>query len=82
MARYEVVANVDQIVTKTIRLLVSANSEEEAQDKSRAALAEYPKPIPDTGIERILTIKSNYWIPKSIDFVSTTVEPTITDKSA
>lgn len=66
--KYSVLANVDQIVTKEVYLLVEARSEEEAQEKARDALQTYPEKVNTSGVLRILTNKSHYWIPKSIDF--------------
>lgn len=71
MPSYKLTAKVDQIVTKTVQLTVTASCEEDAQAKAREALNEYPKPVAVAGVYRIVTVGSNYWIPKSIDFVST-----------
>lgn len=68
---YRVIAQIDQIVTKEVQLLVDARSEEEAQEKARDALQTYPEPVDTPGIKRIATNKSHYWIPKSIEFLST-----------
>jgi hypothetical protein len=69
MKTYNIVAKVDQIVTKEVFLIVEANSEGLALDKARAALQEYPDPVTEPGIKRIVTEKSKYWIPRNIDFV-------------
>lgn len=66
--KYSVLANVDQIVTKEVYLLVEARSEEEAQEKVRDALQTYPEKVNTPGVLRILVNKAHYWIPKSIDF--------------
>lgn len=66
---YRVTATVDQIVTKEVQLLIEARSEEEAQEKARDALATYPEAVSTPGVKRIVTNKSHYWIPKSIDFL-------------
>lgn len=65
---FKLTAHVDQIVTKEVQLLVEARSEEEAEEKARQALADYPGPVSAEGIRRIVNIKSHYWIPKSIEF--------------
>ena len=67
MIDYIVKAKIDQIVTRNLELVVSANSEEEASVKVREALSEYPKPVTVEGISRILVLKSDYWIPRDID---------------
>lgn len=68
MARYSIIAKVDQIVTKEIRLEISAKNEKEAEAFARDALQVYPKPVPGNNVERIITNKSTYWIPRSIEF--------------
>lgn len=68
MPSYIMIAKVDQIVTKEIQLTVNAGSEEEAENKAREALQLYPQPIFVEGVKRIITNKSTYWIPKSIEF--------------
>lgn len=70
MANYDILAKINQIVTKEVRLSVSAGSEEEAIAKATEALQTYPKAIVKNGIRRILTTKSNYWIPRDIDIVT------------
>jgi len=67
--KYSIKAKVDQIVTKEIQLLVVAGSEEEALEKARDALQTYPAAVETDGIERLVTNKAHYWIPRSIDFV-------------
>lgn len=67
--KYSVLVKVDQIVTKEVQLLVEARSEEEAHEKARGALSSYPEPVSTPGVLRIVTNKSHYWIPKSIDFL-------------
>lgn len=66
---YKITAQIDQIVTKEVQLLIEARSEEEAQEKVRDALSTYPEPVSTPGVLRIVTNKSHYWIPKSIDFL-------------
>lgn len=68
MPRYVINAKVDQIVTKTVQLLVEGGSEEEAEDTARLALNTFPEPLVDDNVRRILVKKSHYWIPKSIEF--------------
>lgn len=65
---YTVRAKVNQIVTKDIRLLVRAGSEEEAMEKARQALHEYPDKVTVKGILRVLTESARYWIPRDIEF--------------
>lgn len=67
--RYNVVVNVDQIVTKEIALIVEARSEEEAQERARDALQNFPQPVETPGILQMVANKAHYWIPKSIDFL-------------
>ena len=67
---YTLKVKIDQIVTKEVRLLVVAASEDEAIEKSREALMIYPEPIETKGIRRIQTVNSRYWIPRDIDVVS------------
>ena len=69
--KYNVIAKIDQIVTKEIRLLIQASSEEDAQAKATTALGEYPDKVTDQDILRVMTQKANYWIPRSIEFVKT-----------
>lgn len=66
---FKITAQIDQIVTKEVQLLIEARSEEEAQEKVRDALSTYPEPASTAGVLRIVTNKSHYWIPKSIDFL-------------
>lgn len=66
---YRVTATVDQIVTKEVQLLIEARTEEEAQEKARDALQTYPEAVTTPGVKRIVTNKSHYWIPKSIEFL-------------
>lgn len=66
---FKITAQIDQIVTKEVQLLVEARSEEEAQDKARDALESYPKAVITPGVKGIVTNKSRYWIPKSIEFL-------------
>jgi hypothetical protein len=68
MGAYVLVAKVDQIVTKEVQLLVIAGSEEEATEKAREALSVYPEPVEVSGVNRIITNSSHYWIPKSVEF--------------
>lgn len=67
MPEYVMTAKVNQIVTKEVQLLVTARSEEEADNKARRALQTYPKEVAVEGVNRILTKKSMYWIPRDID---------------
>ena len=69
MARYRIRAKIDQIVTKEIVLLVGAASEEEATAKATSALNEYPEPVTEPSIHRMVATNSHYWIPKSVEFV-------------
>ena len=82
MTTYVVLAKVDQIVTKEVRLEITAGSEEEASKKALDALQEYPKAIQEAGVNRVVTIKSNYWIPRSIDVTSITAQKEPEDKTA
>ena len=66
---FKITAQIDQIVTKEVQLLIEARSEEEAQEKARDALQSYPEVVNTPGVMRIVTNKSHYWIPKSIDFL-------------
>lgn len=66
---YKITAQIDQIVTKEVQLLIEARAEEEAQEKARDALSTYPEPVSTAGVLRIVTNKSHYWIPKSIEFL-------------
>lgn len=66
---FKITAQIDQIVTKEVQLLIEARSEEEAQEKARDALSTYPEPVATPGVLRMVTNKSHYWIPKSIDFL-------------
>lgn len=77
MANYNVLAKIDQIVTKEVQLLISANSEEEAISKTREALEVYPQPIKVVGINRLVTNKSRYWIPRDIEIVTVEEEKSI-----
>lgn len=70
MASYIMIAKIDQIVTREVQLLVVAGSEEDAESKARQALQEFPKPVTVEGVRRVVVSKTNYWIPKSIDFTS------------
>ena len=71
MTTFRVVAEIDQIVTKKVQLLVEAESSDLAEQKALDALHDYPKAVGVEGVHRIVTVKSNYWIPKSIDIKST-----------
>lgn len=66
---FKITVQIDQIVTKEVQLLIEARSEEEAQEKARDALQSYPEAVNTPGVKRIVTNKSHYWIPKSIDFL-------------
>ncbi len=74
MPTYVVNAKIDQIVTKEVQLEVVAGSEEEASKKTLSALQTYPKPVEESGINRLVTTKANYWIPRNIDVVKITQE--------
>ena len=67
MTTYTIRAKVDQIVTKDIKLVVIAGSEEEAEQKAREALSVFPEAIEVPNIKQILVTKSHYWIPRDID---------------
>lgn len=82
MANYIVLTKIDQIVTKEVRLEVIAGSEEEASKKAVDALQEYPKAIQEAGVNRVVTIKSNYWIPRNIDVIKITEEKDPDGKAA
>lgn len=77
MKTYNVVAKVDQIVTKEVHLTIAAGSEEEAEAKARDALQTYPEPVEDRNVKRIVTAKQHYWIPKSVEFGQTREEKSI-----
>jgi two-component SAPR family response regulator len=77
MPSYMMIAKIDQIVTKEVQLLVVAGSEEEAEDKARQALQMYPKPVTVDGVNRMVTNKASYWIPKSIEFSRIEQEKTV-----
>lgn len=70
MANYNVLAKVNQIVTKDVQLLIKANDPEDAEDKARTALMDYPGPVADRDVRRISTIKTNHWVPRDIDIVT------------
>ena len=53
-------------MSKTIHLLVAADSEEEAVEKTKDALQTYPDKVTTSGIRRITTEKANHWIPRDI----------------
>jgi hypothetical protein len=67
--RFDVLAKVDQIVTKEVRLSVEASSEEEAQERATSALQTFPAAVEVPGILRIVANKATHWIPRSVDFV-------------
>lgn len=69
MSRYQISVKVDQIVTKEVRLEVEASSPEEAEAKTKEALQTYPDKVMVEGINRMVTVKSHYWIPRDIDVV-------------
>jgi two-component SAPR family response regulator len=71
------IAKIDQIVTKEVKLLIVAGSEEEAEDKARQALQTYPKPVTVDGVNRMVTNKATYWIPKSIELRRIEEEKTV-----
>lgn len=71
MPAFTIDVKVDQIVTKEIQLVIEAPDQAEAERKARAVLQDYPAETAyDPMIHRIITRKSRYWIPKSIDFIS------------
>jgi hypothetical protein len=74
MPTYIVEAKIDQIVTKEIKLLVEADSPDKAQSKARDALTTYPAEVTTEGVNKIVTTKSSYWVPKSIEFTKTKKE--------
>lgn len=73
MPTFEVTAKVDQIVTKEVGIIVEAREEEDAESKAREALQTYPDEVRDVeGIRRMVTRRSNHWIPRDIEI--TTIE--------
>lgn len=70
MTKFVVNAKVDQIVTKDIVLQLEARTEEEAEEKCRSALQTYPEPLEGQRIDRIITTKTQHWIPRDIEFTS------------
>ena len=74
MPTYIVEAKIDQIVTKEIKLLVEADSPDKAQSKAIDALTTYPQAVTVEGVNKIITTKSSYWIPKSIEITKTKKE--------
>lgn len=72
MPEYQVTVKVDQIVTKEIRAQVVASSSDEAEAKVREAVQQYPDKVTVDGIRRMVTAKSHYWIPRTVDFESIT----------
>lgn len=70
MKHFLVSAKVDQIVTKQVSIEVTAHDEEDAILKAREALQTYPEPVAVEGINRMMTTKSHYWIPRDIEFES------------
>ncbi len=72
--QYILIAKVNQIVEKRIKLEISADSEEDAEDKARRALAVFPEKIEEEGISRIQVLKQQHYIPRDIDFVKTKQE--------
>lgn len=77
MAEYSLKGKIDQIVTKEVQLLVVAGSEEEAMEKAREALQDYPDKVTVSGIRRIVTNKAHYWIPRDIEFTEVREEGAI-----
>lgn len=69
MTEFLLRAKVNQIVTKEVRLLVEASSEEDAMAKAREALNEFPEPVTVEGIKRMVTESSHYWIPRDVEFL-------------
>ena len=67
MAKFEVVAEVNQLVTKKVRLLVKARNKEAAALKTHEALQEYPDPVTVRGVERIQTVDIQHWVPRDIE---------------
>jgi hypothetical protein len=75
MPAYSIRAKIDQIVTKEVQLLIEAEDVDAAKVMAREALQEYPAPVPyNPMIHRIVTTKSSYWIPKSIEFIESREE--------
>lgn len=68
MPEYNIVAKVDRIVTSEVKMIVVADHEGDAMDKATKALSEYPEAVSIEGVNRIQTVKSNHWIPKSVEF--------------
>lgn len=69
MAEYHILAKVNQIVSKEVRFLVTAASEEEAMQKAREVLQTYPEASKVKGVRRVVTDKAHYWIPRDIEFI-------------
>jgi hypothetical protein len=68
MPAYKVSAKVDQVVTRTVHMVMKADSPEDAEAKARTILAEYPNEVPyDPEVYRVVTTDTDYYIPKSID---------------
>jgi hypothetical protein len=68
MPAYKVSAKVDQVVTRTVHMVMKADSPEDAEKRARSILAEYPKDVPyDPEVYRVVTTGIDYYIPKSID---------------
>ena len=70
MPSYILKARVDQIVTKEIELDVKASTRDAAEIIARRALELFPAPIEEPSVTRIQVKKSNYWIPRDIQFIN------------
>ena len=72
MPAFSLRAKLDRIVTQEVKLLIEADSQEEAEKVAREVLEIYPAPLPGMMpmVHRVVTEKQTYWIPKSIDFVA------------
>jgi hypothetical protein len=68
MKTFKVISDVDQIVTRTVELLVVATDEEDAQKKATSALGEYPEAVTNSHIKGICVVDQHFWIPKSVTF--------------
>lgn len=70
MSVYTLKVKVDQIVTREIKVVVSAKSEDEAGRKAIEAVQTHPDKVEVDGIKKMCTIKARYWIPRDTDIVS------------
>jgi hypothetical protein len=74
VATFEVITELNQLVTKEVRLLIKARDEESAALKAHAVLQEYPEPIEVKGVEKILTTRTKHWIPRDVQIKNITKE--------